>query len=185
LPFSIDIPSLSGHFNLELGAGQFLKTEPGAGRLLGMLSLQALPRRLTLDFRDVFSEGFAFDGVSVNATIVQGVASTENFKMRGVSAAVLMDGIVDIAKESQNLHVVVIPDFNAGIPSVVYGFLVNPIIGVGSFLAQLVLRDPLRRALTHEYKMTGTWTDPVVSEVKSAAAVAKAQQVNKEKEKAD
>lgn len=174
LPYSIDIPSLSGHLNLDLGAGQFLKKDAGAGRLLGVLSLQSLPRRLTLDFRDVFSEGFAFDGVTVKATIVQGVASTDNFKMRGVSAAVLMDGMVDIAKESQDLHVAVIPDFNAGTASVVYGFLVNPIVGVGTFLAQLVLRDPLMRAFTREYKMTGTWTDPIYTEIKNTATSPKA-----------
>ncbi|CAN5470025.1 YhdP family protein [soil metagenome] len=181
LPFSLDIPSLSGHLSLDLAAGQFLRSEPGAGRLLGVLSLQSLPRRLTLDFRDVFSEGFAFDGITGMATILQGVASTENFKMRGLSATVLMDGVVDIAKESQNLHVVVIPDFNAGTASIMYGLLVNPIIGVGTFLAQLVLRDPLMRALTREYKMTGSWTDPVFTEIENASRRAKASTANAEK----
>jgi uncharacterized protein YhdP len=61
LPFSIDIPTLSGKMQLDMAAGQFLKVDPGAAKLLGVLSLQSLPRRLTLDFRDVFSEGFAFD----------------------------------------------------------------------------------------------------------------------------
>jgi uncharacterized protein (TIGR02099 family) len=181
LPFSLDIPSLTGNLNLDLGAGQFLKTEPGAGRLLSVLSLQSLPRRLSLDFRDVFSEGFAFDGVTCKATIEQGVATTDNFKMRGVSAAVLMDGVVDIAKESQDLHVVVIPDINAGSVSVLYGFLVNPIIGVGTFLAQLVLRDPLMKAFTHEYKMTGTWSDPIVSQIDNPAKQPKTPVVNTEK----
>ena len=50
-----------GTFRLQAGAGQFTKMDPGVGKLLGVLSLQALPRRITLDFRDVFSEGFAFD----------------------------------------------------------------------------------------------------------------------------
>ena len=52
---------LSGDLAVTVGAGQFTKIEPGIGKLLGVLSLQALPRRITLDFRDVFSEGFAFD----------------------------------------------------------------------------------------------------------------------------
>ena len=62
-PSDFDYPSLSGHFDVRSGAGQFLKADPGVGRLLGVLSLQALPRRISLDFRDVFSEGFAFDSV--------------------------------------------------------------------------------------------------------------------------
>ena len=165
LPFSLDIPSLSGQLHLDIASGQFLKEDPGALKLLGVLSLQSLPRRLTLDFRDVFSEGFAFDGITGSVQIVQGVARTENFKMRSALATVLMDGSADVANESQNLHAVVIPEINAGAASVVYALAVNPVIGVGSFLAQLFLREPLMRAFTHEYKITGPWKDPVVTKV--------------------
>lgn len=165
LPFSLDIPSLSGELNLDLTSGQFLKVDPAAAKLLGVLSLQSLPRRLILDFRDVFTEGFAFDGVNASATITQGVAKTDNFKMRGVAATVLIDGTADIAKEAQNLHVVVIPEINVGAASVVYGLAVNPVIGVGTFLAQLFLRDPLMKAFTFEYQVTGPWKDPVVTKL--------------------
>ncbi|WP_151445611.1 YhdP family protein [Lacisediminimonas profundi] len=162
LPFSIDIPSLSGQLNLDVAAGQFLKVDPGAAKLLGVLSLQALPRRLTLDFRDVFSEGFSFDGATAAANISQGVMKTDNFKMRSVNAAVLMNGTVDLARETQNMHVVVIPEINAGAASVAYGLMVNPVLGIGSFLAQLFLRDPLMRAFTMEYEITGPWKDPSI-----------------------
>ena len=40
-----------------LGSGQILQVEPGSGRLLGLLSMQHLMRRLTLDFRDVIGKG--------------------------------------------------------------------------------------------------------------------------------
>lgn len=165
-PFSLDIPSLSGQIRLDLAAGEFLKVDAasqGAAKLLGVLSLQSLPRRLTLDFRDVFSEGFAFDGVIAAATITNGLAKTENFKMRGVSATVLIDGTADIAKENQDLHVVVIPEINAGAASIVYGLAINPVIGVGTFLAQLFLREPLMRTFTFEYQISGPWKDPVVT----------------------
>lgn len=165
LPFSLDIPSLNGQLTLDLASGQFLKVDPAAAKLLGVLSLQSLPRRLVLDFRDVFSEGFAFDGVTANATINNGVARTDNFKMRGVAATVLMDGTADIAREVQNLHVVVIPEINVGAASIVYGLAVNPVIGVGTFLAQLFLRDPLMKAFTFEYQVTGPWKDPVVTKL--------------------
>jgi uncharacterized protein (TIGR02099 family) len=165
LPFSLDIPSMSGQLNLNLSAGQFLKVDPSAAKLLGVLSLQSLPRRLALDFRDVFSEGFAFDGVTATAAIAQGVVKTDNFKMRGVAATVLIDGTADIAREAQTLHVVVIPEINVGAASVVYGLAVNPVIGVGTFLAQLFLRDPLMKAFTFEYQVTGPWKDPVVTKL--------------------
>ena len=165
LPYSLDIPTLSGQVRLELEDGQFLKVEPGAAKLLGVLSLQALPRRLTLDFRDLFSEGFAFDGVAASASIAQGVMTTDSFKMRSVNAAVLLDGAVDIARESQDLHVVVIPEINFGAASVAYGLIVNPVVGLGSFLAQLFLRDPLMQAFTMEYRVSGPWKDPLVKKL--------------------
>ncbi|GAA4025458.1 YhdP family protein [Actimicrobium antarcticum] len=165
VPFSMDLPSLTGKIQLDLAAGQFLKVDPGAAKLLGVLSLQSLPRRLTLDFRDVFSEGFAFDGITADAAISRGVARTSNFKMRSVNATVLLDGSADITAETQNLHVAVLPEINVGAASVMYALAVNPVIGLGSFLAQLFLREPLRRAFTFEYAITGPWKDPSVKKL--------------------
>ena len=165
LPFALDVPSLDGQMRIDMSAGQFLKVDPGAAKLLGVLSLQSLPRRLTLDFRDVFSEGFAFDGITGTVAIAQGTARTDNLKMRSVNATVIMDGTADIAHESQSLHVAVIPEINVGTASVVYALAVNPVIGLGSFLAQLFLRDPLMRAFTFEYRITGPWNAPEVVKV--------------------
>jgi uncharacterized protein (TIGR02099 family) len=162
-PYSLDYASMSGNLHLDMGKGQFLKEGPGAAKLLGVLSLQSLPRRLTLDFRDIFSDGFAFDGVTMDATINKGVFSTDNLKMHGLDAIVLLDGSADINKETQNMHVAVIPQLDVTGASVAYGFLVNPVIGVGSFLAQLFLKAPLAKALTHEYQITGPWKEPVVT----------------------
>lgn len=165
LPFELDIPSLSGKLSMNVGSGQFLKVEPGAAKLLGVLSLQALPRLLKLDFHDVFSEGFAFDSITAQAIIKQGVLSTDSLKMRGVSATVLMEGNVDIARETQSLRVVVIPDFNVGTASVVYALAVNPVIGLGTFLAQLFLKNPVMKVLTFQYQVAGTWKDPTVTKL--------------------
>ncbi|HEX8612027.1 MAG TPA: YhdP family protein [Telluria sp.] len=165
LPYSLDIPSLSGKIDMSVAAGQFLKQDPGAAKLLGVLSLQMLPRLLKLDFHDVFSEGLAFDGISANAVITRGVARTDNLKMHGVAATVLMAGTADIANESANLHVVVIPEFNLGTGPLVYALAVNPVVGLGSFLAQLFLRAPVMKALTYEMQITGPWKAPVITKL--------------------
>lgn len=165
LPFALDMPSLSGQVTLNIGAGQFLKGDPSAAKLLGLLSLQSLPRRLSLDFRDVFSEGFAFDGIVGSASIQKGIASTDNLKMRSLSVTVLMEGKADIHKETADLHVAIIPEINAGAASIVYGLAVNPVIGIGTFLAQLFLREPLMHAFTFEYQLTGPWKDPVITKL--------------------
>jgi uncharacterized protein (TIGR02099 family) len=163
-PLSPDPLSMSGQMTVEMGAGQFLKVDPGAARLLGVLSLQALPRRLLLDFRDVFQEGFSFDGLEGDVTIAQGVASTNNLRMRGVQAAVLMEGQASLVDETQDLRVVVVPEINAGTASLAYA-VINPALGLGSFLAQMFLRKPLTEANTREFHITGPWADPKVTRV--------------------
>ena len=163
-PISPDYASMTGQINLNIESGQFLKAEPGLAKLLGVLSLQSLPRRLTLDFRDVFSEGFAFDFVRGDVRIEQGVAITNNLQMKGVNAAVLMEGRADIEHETQDLRVVVVPEINAMTASLV-ATAINPVIGLGSFLAQVFLRGPLIEAATQEFRVDGTWTDPRVTRV--------------------
>ena len=163
-PLSPDYASMTGELRVSLDAGQFLKAEPGVGRLLGVLSLQSLPRRFLLDFRDVFSEGFAFDGVSGDVTIAKGLASSSNLKMRAISAAVLVDGNADLAEETQNLRVLVVPEINAGGASLAYA-IINPAVGLATFLAQLVLNKPMAAAGTREFHITGKWDDPKVEQV--------------------
>jgi uncharacterized protein (TIGR02099 family) len=170
-PITLDYPSMTGAFTVNVESGQFLKADPGIAKLLGVLSLQALPRRLTLDFRDVFSEGFAFDFVRGDVTIEQGIARTNNLQMKGVNAAVLMEGLADIARETQDLKVVVVPEINAGTVSLIAS-VINPAIGIGSFLAQLFLRKPLAESTTQEFHIDGAWTDPKITKVDHKASAA-------------
>jgi len=163
-PFALDYPTLAGQVNVAIDSGQFLKVEPGAARLLGVLSLQSLPRRLSLDFRDLFQEGFAFDSLTGDLKIAQGVAVTNNLRMRGVQALVLMEGSADIARETQELRVVVVPEINAGTAALAYA-VINPAIGLGAFLAQAILKKPLTEAGTREFQISGPWADPKVERV--------------------
>lgn len=168
-PTELHYPSLGGELNLAVERGQFLKADPGLAKLLGVLSLQSLPRRLTLDFRDVFSEGFAFDFVRGNAKIDQGVVTTHNLQMKGVTAAVLLDGSADLARETQDIKVLVIPEISAGTASLLAAF-VNPVTGLGTFIAQYLLGKPLQAAATQQFHISGSWSDPKVEKIDHPAA---------------
>ncbi|MEZ5664529.1 MAG: YhdP family protein [Burkholderiaceae bacterium] len=166
-PLGLDYPSMDGQIYADIASGQFLKVEPGAAKLLGVLNLQALPRRLTLDFRDVFSEGFGFDFVRGDAHIEQGVIDTNNLQMGGVNAAVLLEGKADIARETQDLKVVVVPEINAGTAALI-ATAINPVVGIGTFLAQFLLSQPLQAVSTQEFHISGTWADPQVEKIQRA-----------------
>jgi uncharacterized protein YhdP len=163
-PLSLDYPTLSGSFTVNVESGQFLKADPGIAKLLGVLSLQSLPRRLVLDFRDVFSEGFAFDFLRGDVNIDKGMALTNNLQMKGVNAAVMMEGKADIAHETQDIRVVVIPEINAGTASLIAS-VINPVVGLGTFLAQMFLRRPLMESATQEFHIDGSWADPKITKV--------------------
>ena len=163
-PLEPDAGSMNGDLNVSIREGQFLKADPGVAKLLGVLSLQSLPRRLILDFRDVFQQGFAFDRIDGDVKIVQGVANTRNLRMRGVQALVLMEGQADLGQETQNLRVFVVPEINAGTASLAYA-AINPAIGLGTFIAQVLLRKTVVEATTREFTITGSWADPQVDKV--------------------
>lgn len=160
---------MDGNVHMQVDKGQFLKVEPGMGKLLSVLSLQSLSRRITLDFRDVFSQGFAFDYVRGDVHIADGVARTSNLEMTGLNAAVFMAGTASLVDETQNLQVVVVPEINAMTASLA-ATAINPVVGVGSFLAQMFLRGPLMEAATRTFQVTGTWAEPVVEPVRNQAA---------------
>lgn len=172
-PADFDWSALSGSFNVDVGAGQFTKIDPGMGKLLGVLSLQALPRRITLDFRDVFSDGFAFDSISGHATIARGVMQTSDLALSGPAAKVKLTGEVDLDQETQRLVVNVQPALSGTVSAAaMVALLANPLVGAavgaGTLLAQKLMKDPLDQLFAYEYTVRGSWNEPVVARVATA-----------------
>ena len=156
--------SLNGKLSLDMGKGQFLQIDPGIGKLLSILSLQALPKHITLDFEDVFSKGFEFDSIKGSADIKQGVLVTDNLKIDGSSAKVFMRGQIDLINESQNLRIRVVPA--VGNSAALLSWLVaTPVVGAGVYLAGKILNDPLGQLASFEYNVSGSWIDPKVEKV--------------------
>lgn len=170
-PQDFDYGALAGSLTLDAAKGQFVKLEPGIGKLLGILSLQALPRRITLDFRDIFSEGFAFDQIVGAVNISRGIAATDAFRIQGPSARIAMTGEIDLARETQKLRVRVAPSLSDSV-SIAGALLGGPVAGVATFLAQKMLKDPLDQIIAYEYNVTGTWAEPQVSKIERAAPAA-------------
>ena len=167
-PVDVDYATLTGGMQLTTGKGQFNKLEPGVGRLLGILSLQSLPRRITLDFRDIFSEGFAFDRIDGDLNVHAGIMRTEDLEVRGPAARVYMNGEVDLARETQNLKVRVQPSLS---DTVAIGAMLaaNPVAGAVAWAAQKLLSDPIDQLFAYDYVVTGDWREPKVDKLGSEA----------------
>lgn len=163
-PEDLDVATLSGDLRLESKKGQFVKLEPGIAKLLGVISLQSLPRRITLDFGDIFSAGLSFDGISATITIANGIAATTDFLIRSPAATIALSGEVNLAAETQNLRVRVVPYLGEGV-AIGATALGGPIAGVAALALQKILRDPIGQIMAFEYAVTGTWADPQVSNI--------------------
>ena len=160
-PTAIDYSSLTGKLAVVAEKGQFNKIEPGVGKLLGLISLQSLSRRLTLDFRDIFTEGLAFDRIEGKLVLKKGIMqTTQPLIIRGPAVQIEMEGDVDLKNETQDMRVVVRPDL--GTVAAVGVALINPVAGAATLLASSVMQNPLNRLFSYRYHVTGTWADPVV-----------------------
>ncbi len=162
-PHEYDTPGLNGNFKVEARKGQILKVEPGVGRIFSVLSLQNLPRRLTFDFRDVFSSGFIFDKIGANAKIDRGILRSNDFMLEGPTARVEIKGETDLVKETQHLKVKVTPYISDSIS--LAALAGGPAVAAATYLAQKLLKDPLNKLAIGQYEIVGTWDNP--QEIKS------------------
>jgi uncharacterized protein (TIGR02099 family) len=162
-PSDIDFATLAGDLKLEATDGQFLEINSNVGKLLSLMSLQQLPRRIGLDFSDVFSKGFKFERIDSEARVDKGVMSLKGFRMSGSAADVEMGGEVDLARETQDLRVRIIP--GVGDTASTALVLVNPAVGAAAMIAQRVLKNPLGQILAYQYSVTGSWTDPKIARI--------------------
>lgn len=160
-PDTFNMNKLNGILNLKVGKGRFLKVEPGAAKLLGVLSLQ----RVSLGFTDVFSEGFQFEKITGNAQIVNGLLLTSDMKLTGAAAKVTLAGQVDMNRETQDLKVQILPSIGDNVS--LLSFAAGPVVGVGVLLTSKILRDPLDKLASIEYNVSGSWADPKVEKVSS------------------
>lgn len=163
-PADFALGTLAGQLDFTAKGGQFLNINPGVGKLLGVLSLQSLPRRLNFDFRDIFNKGFAFDDVHAGLRIARGVVYSDDFKMRGPAAKVNMSGLADLNQESVQLRIKVIPKLSEGV-AVAGALIGGPLVGVGVLAAQKIMRDPIEEASSQSFMVTGPWLAPEVTRI--------------------
>jgi uncharacterized protein (TIGR02099 family) len=166
-PLAVSTGILNGSLKVALGKGRLKDVEPGAaGRILGLMSIAALPRRLSLDFSDLFSDGFYFDSIKGSFKFANGQAVTNDFVLKGASATIKMAGPVDLINQKYNQTVTITPNVSSTLPFA--GAVAAGPIGLGVGTA-ILLVDKLAGALfdknivnliSYNYYLTGPWDSP-------------------------
>jgi uncharacterized protein (TIGR02099 family) len=157
---------LEGNGRVEVENGRLVEVEPGAGRLLGLFSLNMLPRRLALDFRDVFQRGFAFERIKGTVRLVGSDLYTSDLRIQGAAANVEIEGRTGIVARDHDQRIVVTPRVGGTLP-VAGALLGGPVAGAAVFILDRVLgmSRGIDEAARVEYRVTGSWEDPEVEVV--------------------
>ncbi len=162
LPPSLD--ALQGRFDFHIGAGRFLEVDPGLGRVLGLFSLSALQRRLSLDFSDTFREGFAFDNIQGAFLLDGGSAYTSSSFLEGPAARIDIMGRTDLSARRYDQYVTVTPRVSSTIP-VAAALAGGPGVGAAVLLAQQLVGQRLEEIASYQYQVLGPWDEPEISRI--------------------
>lgn len=166
-PLNFSRRQLHGQMHVDVGSGQLKDVEPGAaGRIFGLLSFTAIPRRLSLDFSDLFGSGFGFSSIKGRFDFANGLATTNDLQMRGDSALVTVVGPVDLVERSYNQTVQITPRVASTLPlaGAVAGGPVGLGVGTAIFLVDKIADSLFDREIidiiNYRYQLTGPWDEP-------------------------
>lgn len=162
---------LDGDVEVRFGNGQLEEVRPGAGRVFGLMSITALPRRLSFDFRDVFNKGFGFDSIAGNFRIDDGRTFTCDLSLEGPAADIGIVGVADIANKTYNQTAVVSANVGNTLP-IVGAVVAGPQVAAGLLIFSQIFKKPLQEVGQVYYGITGSWEEPDVESVNSESFVA-------------
>ena len=155
-PTDFALDRLAGVLQFHSAAGRLTRVERGVtGRVFGLLTLTSLPRRIILDFSDLFRSGFEYDRIEGTFAIEHGQAHTDNLRMESGTARFEVVGRTGLASEDYDKVVTITPKISSALP-----FL--PLW----FTQKLLGRDVFDQAFSYQYTITGPWDAPVVELVK-------------------
>jgi len=152
--------TISGDVSLRIEQGSVLDLEPGAGRMMGLMSITALPRRLALDFRDVFNRGLVFDEVSGTFVLIDGDAYTDNLLLTGPVADIGVVGRTGLKDQTYQQQAVVTAEPGKVLPTM--GFLAGPGVGAALLIFTQIFKESLKGIGRASYCMSGTWDEPSI-----------------------
>lgn len=162
---------LNGKVSVRLGDGQLAEVEPGAGRMFGLMSFTALPRRLALDFSDVFDKGFGFDGITGDFRLVSGDAYTCNLTLTGPAADVGIVGRTGLMERDYDQAAIVSANVGSALP-VVGLFAGGPQVAAALLVFSQIFRKPLKDMGQVFYTVAGSWDDPAIDTADSQSFAA-------------
>ena len=163
-PAAFALSRLNGEIEFTVIQGNIADASAGPGRLLGLLSIQSLPKRLSLDFRDVFDSGFSFDQANGSFIMENGLARTNDVVLESSAALISLSGSTNLVDQQYDQLLTVRPGLGNTLPLI--GAIAGGPVGAAAGLAlQGILQEQLGDVSQVQYTITGSWEEPVFEPV--------------------
>jgi len=175
-PWLIALKNLSGDVAIKMNKGRVINlssdtnTQVGFGRMLNIFSLQSIPRRLSLDFSDLFDKGYNFDSASGDFIFRSGDAITQNTKFKGTVAEINAIGRIGFVNKDYDIKLNVTPHVTSSLPIVATIATANPLAGLAAWVVEKAMNRQVSRLVTYHYSITGPWNDPVWQKINADQA---------------
>ncbi len=161
-PIGLSLSELESKLKYTVTDGSIVSVEPGAGRLLGLFSLAALPRRLILDFSDAFGDGLYFDSIDGELDVHDGSVFMDNNLMKSPLAHITVSGRTGLVDRDFDQLITVKPRGGDALTAVAGGMIFGPQIGAAILLLQKIIGNELQDATAIKYKVSGSWEKPQI-----------------------
>jgi len=171
-PIQFHRATLRGRVGLDVAAGRLVELDPGVTRVFGLLNLNALTRRLRLDFSDIYKKGYSFDSIDGEFLFAGGRARTRQLRMLGPTGRIDVSGSADLMAQTLDQKVVVVPNLDATLP--IAGTIAGgPVAGIAVLVAQKVMTKQVENVNRFEYSVSGPWDEPEVKQLSSGGTLSK------------
>ncbi|WP_040294896.1 YhdP family phospholipid transporter [Beggiatoa alba] len=163
-PYRFKLADLQGRLSLLLVDGHLTDVEPGVGRLFGLFDLQALPRRLAMDFSDVFVAGFGFNQIFGEFKFQQGIAQTDKLVIQAPAAQIEIQGQTNLLTQTYQQTATIIPHVSNTLS--IAGTLVGGLaVGAVVMVVQKLLETEIEKTINYQYIISGDWQNPKITPV--------------------
>jgi uncharacterized protein (TIGR02099 family) len=160
-----DISRLQGNIIGNIDGGQLLEVDDKGARILSILSLQNIVRRLFLDFSNLFEQGFFFDDIKLNLVLSDAKLYANEVKIDGDAADIQVSGMTDLRLKTLHQRAIVTPELTESLP-VLAGWAVEPMTGLVVLILSEIFNPAIEVMTQSEMEISGTWAEPITTEVK-------------------
>jgi len=162
-PHDFSVDGLNGRVTSRLDDGYLADVSDKGARIFSVLSLQSLVRKLTLDFRDIFSDGMFYSNIKGDFNVKDGILYTDNTKMKGAAGDLTIKGNTELGQGLLDYRMSYKPNLTSSLPVLAWIATLQPAV----FLAGVAIDQVFTAKVVSEFtfELTGTVDEPNLVQV--------------------